>query len=74
VKAKLEHVERLERAGFALHRLAVELREVRQRFPMRDDLSARLVAAEEEARTLAGEIAMRLRDLDEAPVYGSSPA
>lgn len=63
---KREHVARLEASGFALHSLATALREVRRRFPQRDDLSPRLYAAEEEARILSGEIAMRLRDLDEA--------
>jgi hypothetical protein len=70
---KGEQVARLEAAGFALHRMATELRDARQRFPVRDDLSPRLDAAEEEARTLAGEIASRLRDLDEAVVYGGGP-
>jgi predicted DNA-binding transcriptional regulator AlpA len=38
------------------------------------DLTARLNAIEEEARILAGEVAMRLRDLDEAAtVYGVAP-
>lgn len=69
---KREDVARLEAAGFALHRLATALREVRKRFPVRDELSARLDATEEQARTLAGEIAMQLRDLDEAAVYGGA--
>ncbi len=71
---KNEHVERLALAGQALHRAAEQLRETRLRFPARDDLSPRLDAAEEEARMLAGEIAMRLRDLDEAAAYGGGHA
>jgi hypothetical protein len=53
---------RLERAGFTANRTAQELREVRERFPIRDELARRLHAFEEEARTLAGLIAMELRD------------
>lgn len=63
-------MQRLERAGFAAHRAATELREVRERFPARDELSRRLQALEEEARTVAGLVAMELRQLEEADVYG----
>ncbi len=69
---KRDEVERLEQVGRALHQAAATLREARVRFPARDDLSPRLDAAEEEARTLASEIAMRLRDLDEAATYGGN--
>lgn len=62
-----EDVARLERAGFAAWRAAEELREVRVRFPAPEaDRLARLVRAlEEDARTLAGEVAMRLREAAE---------
>jgi uncharacterized protein YigA (DUF484 family) len=72
VSVKLEeNVQRLERAGFVAHRTAVELREVRERFPVRDDLAHRLQALEEEARTIAGLVAMEIRQLEDAEVYGS---
>lgn len=61
----LEDSTRLERAGFTVHRTAEELREVRERFPSRDDLARRLQALEEEARTVAGLIVMELRDREE---------
>ncbi len=69
--SKRDGVERLERASQALHGLAVLLAEVRQRYAIKDDLSPRLDAIEDEARTLAGEVAMRLRDLDEAAHYAA---
>ncbi len=69
--AKHEAVERLERAGQALHTVAALLAEVRRRHTVRDDLTPRLDAIEEEARTLSGEMAMRLRDLDEAAHYAA---
>jgi len=59
-----ERLGRLERAGFVLHHVAVELRNVRERYPSRDELANRLYALEEEARTLAGLIAMEWRDLE----------
>lgn len=58
----VDEAVRLERAGFTVHRTAAELREVRERFPARDDFARRLLALEEEARTLAGLIVMELRD------------
>jgi hypothetical protein len=69
--ANREQVRRLERAGFAVHRTAQDLREVRERFPARDELALRLQALEEEARTLAGMVAMELRELE---VYGGGRA
>jgi hypothetical protein len=72
--AKVEAVARLERVGFVLHTAGAALQEARARFPVKDDLSPRLAAIEEEARILAGEIAMRLRDLDESSLYGAGPA
>ncbi len=63
---KAESVARLEACGSALDALAKALRVARERFPGRDDLTLRLGAAEEGARALAGEIALRLRDLDES--------
>ncbi len=71
---KREEVERLEQVGRALYQAASTLREARQRFAVRDDLSARVDAAEEEARMLSGEIATRLRDLDEAAAFAAAPA
>lgn len=65
-----DRTQRLERVGFAVHRTAVELREVRERFPARDDLARRLAALEEEARTVAGLVAMELQALEEAADYG----
>lgn len=63
-----EDQARLERAGFAAWRAAEELREVRERWPASDAdrLAALLRELEENARTLAGEVAMRLRDAAEA--------
>ncbi len=58
----IDDTARLERAGFTVHRTAAELRDVRERFPARDEIAQRLQALEEEARTLAGLIVMELRD------------
>lgn len=61
-------VQRLERAGFAVHRTAEELRELRERFPApaRDELARRLQALEQEARALAGLVVEELRQLEVA--------
>ena len=56
--------ERLERVGFIAHRTARELAEVRARFPVRDRLAVRLHAIEEEARGIAGEVLMELREAE----------
>jgi hypothetical protein len=64
--------ERPERAGFAAHRVAQDLRDVRERFPARDDLAARLRALEEEARTVAGLIATELHDIEEVAAHGGA--
>jgi hypothetical protein len=53
--------ERLERVGFAVHRTALELEDVRQRYPARDRLATRLHAIEQEARALAHEALEALR-------------
>ncbi len=74
VTVNLLRTERLERAGFAVHRTAHDLREVRERFPARDELARRLEALEEEARTLAGMVAMELRELEDVQVYGRGRA
>ena len=74
VTVNLVRTERLERAGFAVHRTAQDLREVRERFPARDELALRLQALEEEARTLAGLVAMELAELEEVRVYGGGRA
>lgn len=57
----------MELVGFAAHRLATELREVRERLPLPPGgIGDRIRALEEDARTLAGQAAMELRQLDEA--------
>ena len=56
--------QRLERAGFVLHGAAQGLREVLQRFPAEDRLARRLAALESEARGMAGEALMALRDAE----------
>lgn len=61
-----DQVQRLERAGFAVHRTAEELRQLRERFPSRDELARRLQALEEEARTVAGLVVEELRQLEVA--------
>lgn len=67
-----EDVTRLERAGFAAWRAAEELREVRERWPASDAdrLGALLRELEEGARTVAGEVAMRLREVAEVAGHG----
>jgi hypothetical protein len=65
VLSEATHGERLQRAGFVLHQAAEGLRDVRVVFPAQDDLARRLRALEEEARTIAGEIAMELLELEE---------
>ena len=61
--ARQQRTHRLERAGFAVYRAAVDLREVRERYPGADELARRLQAIEEEARTVAAQIARELRTL-----------
>jgi len=53
--------ERLERVGFAVHRTALDLKHVRQRYPAQDRLATRLHAIEQEARSIAHEALEALR-------------
>lgn len=67
----IEAVRRLELAGLAAWRVAAELRQVRESFPVTTDAVARqALEVEELARTLAGECAMRLREVLEEPTRG----
>lgn len=68
----LDDVRRLELAGLAAWRAAEDLRQVRERFPAPvegDRLEPLLRELEATARTVAGEVTMRLRDAaGEAPL------
>lgn len=66
---------RLELAGFAAWRAAEELRQARDRFPGAVDRVAVLSRELEElARTLAGEVAMQLREVEERQAGGGGRA
>jgi hypothetical protein len=72
--AKIEAVERLEAAGFAASACATRLRDVRQRFGVHDDLTVKLDALEQQARTVASEVIARLHDIEECASYGDPTA